>query len=467
MLLPLIALAVVAEPAAADPVAGPGYNLFDAYGLLPSGYTVRLVLSDGIEEWRDEINHVASQLNALGIPVSLAPGTTFDRPPRDGEIIFEAGWGADCEPGPAGCARMDIGLGPDPNKTYITGGDVDIFDFVADYSPENRRHVVAHELGHVLGLDHYSSTYNGVLQAMHESNYSAAGNFQQGDINGLAWERDYGKYTPTAQWHPWTNLGGSIVGSPDVASWDTGRLDVFARDSSNRLVHRYFNGAWSNWLVRGGTIASDPAAVSWGPNRIDVFARDANNTLVHTWFDGAWHAWESLGGTILSAPTAASWGPGRLDVFAVGLGNRLVHKYFNGAWSGWLDRGGVLKAERPGAVSWGSGRIDVVARGLDDSIQHLWYQNGWAPWGPLGGRIYSGGPEVSSWGPGRLDVFAAGPDYDLLHRWYQTNTGWSAIDQHQAAIEGSPGAVSWGPGRIDVFAKGNYDTSVEQYWFGV
>ncbi|MDQ3756571.1 MAG: hypothetical protein M3394_01820 [Actinomycetota bacterium] len=463
--MPLVALALVAQPTAASPVAGPGYNVLDTVGLLPSGYTVRLVAAFGIDDWRDEINHVASQLNALGIPMSLAAGTIVDRSPGYGEIVFRVS-NTYCASDKPGCARYVPGGGPDTNKRYVVGGDVWLKGVAADYSPADRRHLVAHEVAHALALDHYNSVYNGAVQVMHESNYSAAGNFQQGDINGLVWERDYGKYAPVLRWHDWTSLGGSVAGSPEVASWDTGRLDVFARDSSNRLVHRYFNGAWSNWLVRGGTIASDPTAVSWGPNRIDVFARDADNTLVHTWFDGTWHAWENLGGTILSAPEAASWGPGRLDVFAVGLGGRLVHKHFNGSWQPWADRGGVLKSDKPGAVSWGSGRIDVFARGLDNSLQHLWFQNAWAPWGSLGGPIYSG-PDAASWGSGRLDVFAEGLNNDLLHKWFHANTGWSQFDEHPGDITGSPTAVSWGVDRIDVFAKRVGASTVTQYWYGL
>ncbi len=76
-----------------------------------------------------------------------------------------------------------------------------------------------------------------------------------------------------------------------------GRVDVFACNSANRLLHREFkNDHWTNkWEDLGGTntkhiIAGDPAAVAWyvpgiGPGtgwtRFDCFAVGANNVLKH------------------------------------------------------------------------------------------------------------------------------------------------------------------------------------------
>jgi hypothetical protein len=80
-----------------------------------------------------------------------------------------------------------------------------------------------------------------------------------------------------------------FTSSPTVASWGTGRLDVFARGDDNTLWHKYFEGGWSNWHSEGGVrIGSNPAAISWGPNRIDVFAREwTGDGLLHAWWNGS------------------------------------------------------------------------------------------------------------------------------------------------------------------------------------
>ncbi|MEJ7764345.1 MAG: hypothetical protein WKF86_02520, partial [Acidimicrobiales bacterium] len=106
---------------------------------------------------------------------------------------------------------------------------------------------------------------------------------------------------------------GTAVSGPSVASWASGRLDVFERGRDNALWHKWWTGTtWSGWESLGGTLTSEPAAVSWGNNRIDVFVRGTDNAMWHKWWDGAWRGWESLGGTLTSAPSAASWAPGRL-----------------------------------------------------------------------------------------------------------------------------------------------------------
>ena len=183
---------------------------------------------------------------------------------------------------------------------------------------------------------------------------------------------------------------------PDVASWGTGRLDVFARGTDNALWHRAWDSSalagWSPWASLGGVLTSGPAAVSWGPNRIDVFARGTDYALWHrVWDTSRWSDWESLGGLLTSGPDVSSWSNGRLDVFARGTDDALWHRVWDSSaatsWSPWERLGGVLTSD-PGAVSWGPNRIDVFARGTDAALWHrVWDGTRWADWASLGGAL--------------------------------------------------------------------------------
>jgi murein DD-endopeptidase MepM/ murein hydrolase activator NlpD len=254
-----------------------------------------------------------------------------------------------------------------------------------------------------------------------------------------------------AAWIRTETFPGRIASGPAVASWASGRLDIFARGADNSLIHKWYgNAGWSGWESLGGVITSDPAAVSWGNGRIDVFARGGDNALWHRFWDtDRWGAWESLGGILSSAPSVASWGTNRLDVFIAGIDGALWHRWFNGTWQSWESLGGVLAAH-PAAVSWSSGRIDVVVRGSDNALWHRWYDGHWFGWESVGGPIYTT-PNLSSWGPGRLDIFAVGAGGVLMHGGYDA-TGWRSWRSLGSRIASDATAVSWGPGRIDVFA---------------
>jgi Repeat of unknown function (DUF346) len=176
-------------------------------------------------------------------------------------------------------------------------------------------------------------------------------------------------------WHS-ENLGGNIVGDPDISSFASGRLDVFARGTDNTLLHKYFaNNTWSGWESLGGSLVSGPGAVSWGNNRIDVVGRASDNSVTHWWWEWGlgWHSGDNLGGVIVGDPDISSWGSGRLDVFARGANDYLHHKWYQGSWSNWENLGGPLLSSGPGAVSWSSNRVDVVGRATDGSVTHWWY----------------------------------------------------------------------------------------------
>lgn len=272
---------------------------------------------------------------------------------------------------------------------------------------------------------------------------------------------------PAPSWHCCDNLGGNIIGDPEITSWGSGRLDVFARGNNNELWHRYYaSNAWSSWQSLGGALTSGPGAVSRASDRVDVVARGSNNSVVHWAWDGTGWKSDNLGGTATSDPDMASWDSSRLDVFIRGTDNALWHKYSDNAgvtWSPWESLGGNL-ASGPSAVSWEYGRLDVVARASDGSVAHWWWHgSGWSS-DNLGGGIV-GDPEISSWGPYRLDVFARGTNNELWHRYYSTYPGgWQPWESLGGLLYSSPSAVSWDGGRIDAIAKAS-DNSINHSWF--
>lgn len=106
---------------------------------------------------------------------------------------------------------------------------------------------------------------------------------------------------------------------------------MFGRGTDNALWHKSFDGTrWSGWQSLGGVLTSDPEVSSWAPGRLDVFARDTNNAMVHRSYAGGWSAWEDLGGRFVGGPGAVSWDANRIDVFGRGTDNALWHKNWDG-----------------------------------------------------------------------------------------------------------------------------------------
>ncbi len=105
--------------------------------------------------------------------------------------------------------------------------------------------------------------------------------------------------------------------------------------------------------------SAPPAVASWGSGRLDIFGIGFDNQMYHKWFDGGeWgpsHTdWDPLGGVFDSAPAVVSWGSGRLDIFGIGFDNQMYHKWFDGGEWGpshtdWDPLGGVFSS--PPAVA--------------------------------------------------------------------------------------------------------------------
>lgn len=192
-------------------------------------------------------------------------------------------------------------------------------------------------------------------------------------------------------WHNWINLGSPlgrpVVGTPSIASWGPGRIDIFVRGADNRLYHRFWSGGnWSNWIDLDGVLTSSPAAISWGgDNYIDVYVRGSDNALYERWtYDGVnWSSWTRLGGVLSSGPAVASRARNRLDVFVVGTNRNIYTKVWDGStWIDWVSLGdGAAFEVTPSAISRSVNEIELYAMGTDNIVKSkYWNGSTWSGW---------------------------------------------------------------------------------------
>jgi len=281
------------------------------------------------------------------------------------------------------------------------------------------------------------------------------------------WTPESSPPPPTHEWHS-ENMGGVVVGDPDICSWgEGGHFEIVARGTDNALWHRYWDwhvGSWSSWESLGGKLASGPGCVSWGHDRVDIVARAEDNTVLHWYWNGSgWYS-DNLGGNITNDPDIASAGEKYLDVFGRAPDGSVSHRWYNGSsWGNWetLTSPNVV-VSGVGAVGSGGNRVDVVGRAPNNTVFHLYYYEGWHT--ENFGGIAQGTPDMSSWGPGNYDVWMRGTDDGLWQRWW-TGSYWTDwAHPGPGSFAASPGANSPRPGRHDIVTVNSSGNLIHWYW---
>jgi hypothetical protein len=144
-----------------------------------------------------------------------------------------------------------------------------------------------------------------------------------------------------------------------AASTSGGRIDVFAVGSDNKIWHRFttstttgsptWDASWHG-IVNTPTVraASDIAVASWGTGRLDLFWWTPSNHLGHAFADGfVWGGTETgdtasktyLQRVAASEPvrglTVVATKDSRLDIFYSTGSTAMGHHWFDGAINGW------------------------------------------------------------------------------------------------------------------------------------
>jgi hypothetical protein len=105
-------------------------------------------------------------------------------------------------------------------------------------------------------------------------------------------------------WGNMESLGGAIKGIPAATSWGTNRIDVFVKSFDNKIYHKAYDSAlppsydgtnWypsrsgNDWEPHGGTVFGSPAVASYSSGQLMIAVRGSsygNDLYYQTWNNG-------------------------------------------------------------------------------------------------------------------------------------------------------------------------------------
>jgi hypothetical protein len=434
-----------------------GFALLNERYATGTPYALRLVQSTGVEQFRNELEAAAWEVwTASGISISVLPGTVPNtgQEPGVGEILFSVDFPPCGSGGGAGCAEpKNVQTRPSDFKEVVRSGRIWINISVLSYTQAQQDHVIKHELGHALGLAHYTASYQGQVQVMSNQSYDAS-TYRSGDRNGLS------------------HLALPQVDYPRVAFTD-GVRDKITDWAFNPYV------GWQQTQRAGSstTPGTSPSAVM-ASHRPHIFFVDATNGNTITDWTFSTNGWQQmpLGGHSVApgtSPTALVV-EGKPRVYYVDANNN--NTITEWAWTGstWqqtpLWGHPVASGTRPAVTLVdGKPRVYYVDAGNNNTItEWAWTSNGWQQTPLWGHRVSPGtSPTAFTYNGAPHVVYVDEGNNNTLTNWRWTSSGWNQVPLwgHRVAAESSPtSVVSIAGGHPTVFFADQANNNSMSFW---
>ena len=263
----------------------------------------------------------------------------------------------------------------------------------------------------------------------------------------------------------WVDLRFATSVSPSITSWDSYRLDFFAKGNDGQLYWNFWRmeEGYGEWVSLGGNLTSAPDCHSPAQGLIQCTAKglfDWMMVIKGLWDRGTvvWTDWENVGGDLASGPTiTAQVYPDNLvewQVFARNDDDSLQGIRENGnLWGNWFDVPSSDFVGDPDCAYRGLGDTlkdpDCVLRSSSNSMLHnigCCMQFSGGRFVDIGGELLSS-PTITSSREERLDVLGRGPTGNLWHRFKDdrrdgTWSEWTQVDESGRQFLGDPDCVS-------------------------
>lgn len=284
--------------------------------------------------------------------------------------------------------------------------------------------------------------------------------------NPFTVRRDLEPDRPMA-WSGWADTGIVATSSPSLvsAAWVGGPpLQVFVLDGTRTVNVQVRPGAgsagpWRQIRPEARALEATLGVIRAPDARVEVFVRDSDDRLSHCYEEGLgsgrFSGWDVKGGPrIVGAPVPVAHSDGRLEVFAqqfdadpsAGGGRPMLHCYqrlLGAAWSALEPLvAGAVALRPPGAcLRGGVGSPVLVVVSANEEGVVLWCSQtggGWTGWNFL--RPAAGDTFVARGEGSPIAVFVTGPGL-AVHVFAVDGSG----RVHEAVEQGVTAAISWGP----------------------
>lgn len=410
-----VALAVpgTGAHAATSSYVGDGFTIYDSSAKTSPTYTIRFASTSVRDTTKTYLDKAIAEIHAkTNTRIGYNPTVGADTGAGN-EIFISSGTTSPCgSSGWDGCGGHSLSGG------FVSQGWVVFRTAAFSKSTAYLHAMVAHELGHSMGLMHHSSTASLMHPTVDSTDYATGVAYKTGDINGF---RYLARSTPAP--------APATKGTPGQSRISTTTTtDIYYVDSSDRIANAYVkDGAWHTASI-GGAVRDDSPIIS--PERHRIYFVDRNNRLANAYqVDGQWIV--TTVGTILVKAGSGLASPNASYVYYVNTDGKLATAYYSG---GQWNTGVIGGAPRAGTPLSSPAQGKVYFFDTSNRLSNAWYTTQWNV-ASIGGTARAGSGLTSPDGP---NVYFVDTSNRVVNAWHTAGVGWRLGAMGGAVRAGSP-----------------------------